>query len=369
MNVLAIIGLIAAGLVLGFIIGWLARGNSRATRRDIAQQAALSREMMQRQSDSVSDIVLPVISPLEKSLQGFSLHMEQLEQNHLREFSQLTESVVAMQRSSRILSEETGRLSSALRSPNIRGRWGEMQLERVVELSGMAKHCDFSPQHHVHGSNGVQRPDLVIHLSGQRTIVVDAKVPFDSYLTAVNAADRSTQQKAQRACAKAVRTHVDALAKKSYWEAFSSTPEFVVMFLPSDPFLDTVLQEDPSILDYAFSQNVILSTPTTLIALLKTVALTWQHDTITQEAKEIQKLGYELYQRLGTVIQHFTTLVAQLEKAVDSYNSALGSVESRLVVTARKLENYGISPASVVISPEEIDSSPRAVSNKWVSSR
>ena len=189
------------------------------------------------------------------------------------------------------------------------------------------------------------------------------------YLTAVNAADRSTQQKAQRACAKAVRTHVDALAKKSYWEAFSSTPEFVVMFLPSDPFLDTVLQEDPSILDYAFSQNVILSTPTTLIALLKTVALTWQHDTITQEAKEIQKLGYELYQRLGTVIQHFTTLGAQLEKAVDSYNSALGSVESRLVVTARKLENYGISPASVVISPEEIDSSPRAVSNKWVSSR
>ena len=215
----------------------------------------------------------------------------------------------------------------------------------------------------------MQRPDLVIHLSGQRTIVVDAKVPFDSYLTAVNAADRSTQQKAQRACAKAVRTHVDALAKKSYWEAFSSTPEFVVMFLPSDPFLDTVLQEDPSILDYAFSQNVILSTPTTLIALLKTVALTWQHDTITQEAKEIQKLGYELYQRLGTVIQHFTTLGAQLEKAVDSYNSALGSVESRLVVTARKLENYGISPASVVISPEEIDSSPRAVSNKWVSSR
>lgn len=199
--------------------------------------------------------------------------------------------------------------------------------------------------------------------------MVDAKVPFDSYLTAVNAADRSTQQKAQRACAKAVRTHVDALAKKSYWEAFSSTPEFVVMFLPSDPFLDTVLQEDPSILDYAFSQNVILSTPTTLIALLKTVALTWQHDTITQEAKEIQKLGYELYQRLGTVIQHFTTLGAQLEKAVDSYNSALGSVESRLVVTARKLENYGISPASVVISPEEIDSSPRAVSNKWVSSR
>ncbi|MDU9552952.1 DNA recombination protein RmuC, partial [Escherichia coli] len=168
---------------------------------------------------------------------------------------------------------------------------------------------------------------------------------------------------------KAVRTHVDALAKKSYWEAFSSTPEFVVMFLPSDPFLDTVLQEDPSILDYAFSQNVILSTPTTLIALLKTVALTWQHDTITQEAKAIQKLGYELYQRLGTVIQHFTTLGAQLEKAVDSYNSALGSVESRLVVTARKLENYGISPASVVISPEEIDSSPRAVSNKWVSSR
>ena len=364
MNVFAIVALVAAGLLLGIIIGWLARGNSWANRRDITQQAVLSQELLQQQSDSVSDIVLPVIAPLEQSLNGFNQHMEQLERQRIHEYSQLTESVLAMQRSSRALTEETTRLSSALRSPNVRGRWGEIQLERVVELSGMAKHCDFSTQHQVHGENGAQRPDLVVPLSGQRSIIVDAKVPFDSYLTAVNATDLTTQQNARQACVRAVRSHIDALAKKSYWEAFLSSPEFVVMFLPSEPFLDTVLQEDPTLLDYAFSRNVLLSTPTTLIALLRTVALTWQHETITKEAHEIQKLGHELYQRIGAVTQHLNALGMQLGKAVDSYNSAVGSAESRLIVTARKLEGYGISGSHTVTSPREIDACPRAVSDK-----
>ncbi|HHY07237.1 MAG TPA: DNA recombination protein RmuC [Corynebacteriales bacterium] len=361
--VLLTVGCSILFFLLGGLIGWLARGNAWATQRDIMRQTSLSGELLQHQADSVSDAVMPVIHPLTESLHGLNSHMEQLERQRLKEFSQLTESVLNMQRTSRLLSEETNRLASALRSPNIRGQWGEMQLERVVELSGMAKHCDFDTQHYVKIGSQQQRPDLVVKLSRGRTIVIDAKVPFDSYLTAINAQSDAEAEAALRNCVKSVKSHIDILAKKSYWTSFVSSPEFVVMFVPGDAFLDTVLQAAPELLDYAFKKNVVLATPTTLIALLRTVALTWQHDRLTEDARDIQRLGQELYDRIDVVTTHLRGVGTQLGKAVDSYNSALSSIDSRLVVTARKLRQHGIRGTEKDIETQEIDSHPRAISD------
>lgn len=349
--------------LLGGVIGWLARGNAWATKRDIMRQTTLSGELLQHQADSVSDAVMPVIHPLTESLHGLNTHMEQLERQRLREFSQLTESVVNMQRTSRLLSDETNRLASALRSPNIRGQWGEMQLERVVELSGMTKHCDFDTQHYVKIGTQQQRPDLVVKLSQDRTIVVDAKVPFNSYLAAINAQNEAEAQTARHNCVRSVKAHIDALAKKAYWTSFVSNPEFVVLFVPGDAFLDTVLQAEPTLLDYAFKKKVVLATPTTLIALLRTVALTWQHDRLTEDARDIQRLGQELYDRIDVVTTHLSGVGTQLGKAVDSYNSALRSIDSRLVVTARKLRQHGIIGGEKTIETQEIESYPRAISD------
>lgn len=349
--------------LIGGVIGWLARGNAWATKRDVMRQTTLSGELLQHQADSVSDAVMPVIHPLTESLHGLNTHMEKLERQRLREFSQLTESVVNMQRTSRLLSDETNRLASALRSPNIRGQWGEMQLERVVELSGMAKHCDFDTQHYVKVGSQPQRPDLVVKLAQGRTIVVDAKVPFDSYLAAINADTEAEAEKARRNCVRAVKNHIDTLAKKAYWTSFISSPEFVVLFVPGDAFLDTVLQTEPRLLDYAFKKNVVLATPTTLIALLRTVALTWQHDRLTEDARDIQRLGQELYDRIEIVTNHLNGVGTQLGKAVDSYNAALRSIDSRLVVTARKLRQHGIVGGEKNVATQEIESHPRAISD------
>lgn len=351
------------GVLIGGLIGWLARGNSWAHRRDISRQTSLSRDLLAFQAQTVGDAVMPLLHPLNHTLHSLTEHMDTMERRRIRELSQLNESVVTMQRNSSKLSEEANKLSSALRSPNVRGRWGEIQLQRIAELSGMVQHCDFDTQHYMLSDQGAQRPDMVVMLAQERTIVVDAKVPFESYLSALNAEDEETATRYRGECAGAVRSHIDTLAKKAYWSAFQNAPEFVVLFVPSDAFLDTVLQTRPTLLDYAFGKKVVLATPTTLIALLRTVALTWQHDALTQDAQAIKELGQELYHRIGTISQHLSSVGDHLGKAVESYNSAVGSLNKRLAVAARRLSEHGISPSSPVAELETVRAEPRPSSD------
>lgn len=284
----------------------------------------------------------PDLRPIAHSLEQLHAQLGALEREQALSSNALAGQVQAIGRTSARLGTRTDQLISALRSPQTRGRWGEMHLQRVVELGGMLEHVDFEVQEHMLVGARVVRPDMVIHLSQGRTIVVDAKVPFSSYLDAMNTEDPEEQQAFLRRHAHLLRSHVDTLGSKSYIEAFQPTPEFVVMFVPADPFLDAGLQLDPELLDYAFARDVVIATPTTLFALLRTVALTWRQDGLNEKAKEIQRLGAELHHRLGVMAEHYNRVGASLEKAVDAYNATLASVDSRVMVTARKLEELDV---------------------------
>lgn len=264
--------------------------------------------------------------------------VEHVERNRVHAYAGLTEQVEGMHRASQLLSTQTQQLVTALRAPQVRGRWGEIQLERVVELAGMVRHCDFDTQV---TRDGV-RPDLLVYLAGGKQIVVDAKVPFAAYLDAAQEEDVARRDQHLVRHARQVRTHVDQLSAKAYWESFDPTPEFVVLFVPGDPFLDAALAADSDLLEYAFARNVILATPTTLVALLRTIAHTWRQEALSKEAATIHQLGRELYQRIGVVGGHLDRLGSQLGKAVDSFNLTVASMESRVGVTARKLSELEI---------------------------
>jgi len=273
-----------------------------------------------------------------------------------------------MHRTSELLTSQTTQLVTALRAPQVRGRWGELQLERVVELAGMVEHCDFSTQ--VSGvaerSDGtaVVRPDLVVRLAGGRRVVVDAKVPFLAYLEATEATGDAEHRALLQRHAKALRAHVDALSAKTYWQAFDPCPEFVVLFVPGDPFLEAALTADPQLLEHAFAANVVIATPTTLIALLRTVAHSWRQESLSRDAVAIHALGRELYTRLATVGGHLDKLGSQLGRAVDSFNSTVSSMESRVLVTARKLGELqvgGTGPDAELPAPRQVELAPRKV--------
>ncbi len=284
----------------------------------------------------------PDTAPITRALERLAGQLDDMDEDRAVAYSALASQVQAITRTSARLTDRTDQLISALRSPQTRGRWGEIQLQRVVELGGMVEHCDFDTQATTLIDGTRVRPDMVIRLSGGRAIVVDAKVPFSSYLEALNTDDPEEKQAYLRRHAHLLRQHVDTLSAKPYVEAFQPTPEFVVMFVPADPFLDAGLALDPELLDYAFSRDVVLATPTSLFALLRTVALGWRHEAMNDKAKEIQRLGAELYQRLATMGEHYNRLGASLEKAVESFNATLASLDSRVMVTARRLDEMGV---------------------------
>jgi DNA recombination protein RmuC len=256
------------------------------------------------------------------------------------------------------LRSQTSHLVAALRAPQVRGRWGEHHLRRIVEAAGMLEHCDFIEQATSRTDAGGIRPDLVVQLSGGRHVVVDAKAPFDSYLAAMEARDERTRDAQLAMHAKALRAHVDALAAKAYWTGFASTPEFVVLFMPADPFLDAALQQDPTLLEHAFSQDVVLATPATLVALLRTVAYAWRQEALAANALAVHTLGRDLYGRLSTMGEHLAKLGSSLGGAVTAYNRAVGSLESRVLVSARKLADLGVS-ADALDEPEQLEVAPR----------
>ena len=302
-----------------------------------------------------------LLDPMSSALQRVEGQLRDVERERQSAYIGLRTQVEAMRTSSEQLQYETKSLVNALRAPQVRGRWGELQLERVVQLAGMVEHCDFSTQVTATGDDGGIRPDMIVHLSGGKSIVVDAKVPFAAYLEAVESRDPDTHAERLAAHARQLRAHVDGLAAKAYWAAFEPTPEFVVLFVPGDPFLEAALQADPALLEHAFGRNVVVATPTTLIALLRTVAYGWRQEALARNAAAVHQLGKELHARLATMGTHVAKLGRSLDGAVDSYNKTVSSLEARVLVTARRLTELKVSDDELA-APAPVDRSPRRVS-------
>ena len=255
------------------------------------------------------------------------------------------------------LARETRSLSTALRKPQVRGRWGELHLRRAVELAGLVDRCDFSEQ--VRLDDGARRPDLVVHLVGRRQVVVDAKVPLDAYLDATSTDDDAERREALTRHARQLRQHVDGLSSKAYWRALPETPEFVVLFVPAESFLAAALETDPGLIEHAAARQVVLATPTTLIALLRTVAQGWSHEALTDQAREIHRLGRDLHQRLGQLSNHLDRVGRSLNTAVTHFNQAVGSYESRVLVSARRFSELSVVDGDLD-SPRQVESTSRS---------
>ncbi len=302
-----------------------------------------------------------LLDPVAAALARVEGQLRTVEKDRESAYAGLREQVVAMRSSSERLQDETKQLVNALRAPQVRGRWGELQLERIVQLAGMVEHCDFSTQVVGQGEDGGVRPDMVVRLAGGKQVVVDAKVPFAAYLEAVESRDPDVHKDRLAAHARQLRQHVDQLSAKSYWAAFQPSPEFVVLFVPGDPFLEAALQADPSLMEHAFANDVVIATPTTLIALLRTVAYSWRQEALARNAAQVHQLGKELHSRLATMGTHVAKLGRSLDTAVSSYNQTVSSLEARVLVTARKLTDLAVADGELA-EPGQVERTPRRLS-------
>jgi DNA recombination protein RmuC len=283
-----------------------------------------------------------LIAPMKKTLDRFDTKVDTLEKARVGAYASLKEQIVSMQETQKNLAHETSNLSSALRAPQVRGRWGEMQLRRVVEMAGMQERCDFIEQSTLQEGERRLRPDLIIRMPGGRSIAVDAKTPLEAYLQAQEAETPERQKELLFQHARAVRSHILELSKKSYAEALDEGVEFVVLFLPAEAFFSSALNADPTLIEQGLERGVMLSTPTTLIALLRSVAYGWKQESMSKHAEEISQIGHELYKRLSDLGKHWGRLGKQLMQTVKTFNQATGSLESRVLPTARKFESLGI---------------------------
>jgi DNA recombination protein RmuC len=301
-------------------------------------QAAASATLTERQK-AFEQLLEPIKSALAK-------HEEQalaLERERRESSGKLVGQIESLVKVQDLLQRETRSLSTALRRPEVRGRWGELTLKRVVELSGMAERCDFVEQPVIEGERGALRPDLIVHMPESRELVVDAKTPLDAYLDAVEAQDDETRRIALGRHAQQLEQRIRELSQKSYWEQFENAPEFAVLFLPGDQFLSAALTERPDLIDTALKQSIIIATPSTLMALLKVVAYGWRQAAVAENAAEIRELGQELHKRLATFMNHLQKTSRSLGNAVDSFNAAVGSIERNVLPQARKFTELGVS--------------------------
>jgi DNA recombination protein RmuC len=302
-----------------------------------------------------------LVKPLTDTLKAVDTQIREVEKERVGHYEKLAQQVQSVAQAEQQLKAETANLVKALRTPGTRGRWGEIQLRKVVEMAGMVNFCDFTEQDSVNTEDGRLRPDLIVRLPGGKNVVVDAKTPLDAYLNALEAPDDEARESMLKDHARRVREHMNELGRKSYWNQFDQAPEFVVMFLPGEMFFSAALQQDPGLVEHGVSEHVIPASPTTLIALLRAVAYGWQQDQIAQGAQHISALGRELYERIQTLLGHFSTMGRSLDAAVASYNKAVGSMESRVLVTARKFEDLGVSAPEGLPEPREVDQRARVL--------
>jgi DNA recombination protein RmuC len=331
--------------------GFLTLANEKLEAARHASDAAL--EVRQQAIDSL-------VRPVRESLEKVDGKIQQIERERGQAYGQLLQVVRGMADTQERLHAETGNLTRALRAPAVRGRWGEIQLKRVVEIAGMLEHCDFGQQQTLIGEDGGRlRPDLVVKMPGGRRVVVDAKVPLEAYLDAIDATDEEERRERLVAHAGQVRAHVLKLGAKSYWTGLDETPEFVVLFLPSEAIYSAALEQAPSLIEDGVGRKVLIATPTTLIALLQTVHFGWRQEKLAESAQKISEQGRILHDRLATLVDHWSRLGGALGRATELYNSTVASFETRVMPSVRKLEELGAASAKTVGNAEPVDTRPR----------
>jgi DNA recombination protein RmuC len=358
-----------AGIAIGAAVGYLLMRGRIGAADERARAAQDKYELLEKTTQSQAAMIEgrlgerldigQLVGPIRDTLTRVEAQLRESDQARTRSQAELAQQVEYTRRGAEQLRDQAAALVTALRRPEARGRWGELQLRRVVELAGMTARCDFDEQ--VTTADGSLRPDMVVHLAGGKNIVVDSKVALAAYLEAVEASDETVREARLDAHARHLRAHVDSLAAKSYWTALPATPEFVILFIPGEAFLAPALERDPALLEYAIARRVHVATPTTLVSMLRTAHFAWQQEALSQNARAVFELGRELHERLSGLSRHLDKLGRSLSASVGAYNQAVGSLESRVLVTARRLSDLGVISSSMP-APAVVTETTRALS-------